>query len=190
MNSGFFNTVFDECIRCHASFIDSHSRILETVAGVLTAQLRQGRKILFFGNGGSAADAQHLAAEFVNRLILNRTALPALALTTDSSVLTSIANDFDFQHVFSRQIEAFGQEGDIAWGISTSGNSPNVVEAFRIARSKQMILIASLGGSGGLIRNMVDYPLVVPSESVQRIQEVHITFGHALCEWVERSLFA
>ncbi|MBN1878980.1 D-sedoheptulose 7-phosphate isomerase [bacterium] len=163
--------------------------MLRKVAEILVEQLRTGHKILFFGNGGSAADAQHLAAEFVNRLVLNRPALPALAITTDTSILTSIANDFDFKSIFSRQIEALGVSGDIAWGISTSGNSPNVIEGFRTAHSKGMTTIASLGNLGGVIKDMVDYPMIAPSNSTQRIQEVHILLGHALCEWVERTLF-
>ncbi len=190
MSTQFFQRVFEESIRCQTDFIATHSAHLEVVGGVLIKQLKAGHKILFFGNGGSAADAQHLAAEFVNRLVLNRPALPALALTTDTSVLTSIANDFDFKTVYSRQIEAFGAEGDIAWGLSTSGNSPNVIEGFKVARAKGMICIASLGNEGGMIKDIVDFPLIAPSRSAQRIQEVHITFGHALCEWVERTLFA
>jgi len=176
-------------MRCSQSFIASHAAVLREAAETITRQFKAGGKLLLFGNGGSAADAQHLAAEFVNRLCLNRPALPALALTTDSSVLTSISNDFDFQSVFARQIEALGAPGDIAWGISTSGNSPNVVDALRCAADRRMITIASLGNDGGVIAPIVDYALIAPSRSPQRIQEVHIILGHAVCEWVERALF-
>jgi len=190
VNHQFFIESFRESVRCQTSFIESHATILKELADVLVRQLKAGHKILFFGNGGSAADAQHLAAEYVNRLICQRPALAALALTTDSSVITSIANDFDFIQIFSRQIEAFGAKGDIAWGMSTSGNSPNVIQGFQMARTKGLICIASLGNGGGAIREIVDYPLIVPSTSAQRIQEVHITFGHAVCEYIERTLFA
>lgn len=189
MNELFFQDVFEDSMRCKRDFIASHAEILQRVADVLTRQFRAGKKLLLFGNGGSAADAQHLAAEFINRLCVNRPALPAMALTTDTSVLTSISNDFDFASIFARQIEGLGEPGDIAWGISTSGNSPNVVEGLRRATRQKMITIASLGNDGGIIAPMVDYALIAPSKSAQRIQEVHITLGHALCEWVERSLF-
>jgi D-sedoheptulose 7-phosphate isomerase len=190
VNDDLFTRIFTDCIQCQERFISHHKQILKSIAECITAQFKTGHKLLLFGNGGSAADAQHLAAEFVNRLMFNRPALPALALTTDTSVLTSIANDSDFIRVFARQIEALGSPGDVAWGISTSGNSPNVIEAFRTARHKGLICIASLGHSGGAVKDMVDYALIAPSSSAQRIQEVHITAGHAVCEWVENAVFS
>jgi len=189
MSQEFFQKVFAENMRCNTEFIASHSALLEKVSLLLTARFKAGSKLLLFGNGGSAADAQHLAAEFINRLVLNRQALPAVALTTDSSVITSISNDFDFDSIFSRQIEALGLKGDVAWGISTSGNSQNIVTGIKMAKSLGMITIASLGNNGGKISALADYSLIVPSVSAQRIQEVHITLGHAICEQVELSLF-
>lgn len=189
MTEAFFRSVFDESVRCKEAFIASHSHLLVAVADCLVQAFRAGNKLLLFGNGGSAADAQHLAAEFVNRLTMNRAALPAVALTTDTSVLTSIANDFEFATIYSRQIAALGRPGDIAWGFSTSGHSANVIEGFREAKRVGMTSVASLGNAGGRIGPMVDHALIVPSRSAQRIQEVHITLGHAVCEWVEKALF-
>jgi len=185
----FFEEVFSDSIRCHTEFITAHVSALEEVAQQITSCFQAGGKLLLFGNGGSAADAQHLAAEFVNRLVLNRPALPAIALTTDSSIITSISNDFDYNSIFARQIEALGKPGDIAWGMSTSGNSQNVIAGIKMATTRKMITIASLGNKGGKIAGIVDFPLIVPSISAQRIQEVHITMGHALCHWVEQTLF-
>jgi D-sedoheptulose 7-phosphate isomerase len=144
---------------------------------------------LLFGNGGSAADAQHIAAELVNRFLLERPALPAIALTTDSSVLTSISNDRDYAEVFSRQVEALGRRGDVAIGISTSGKSASVVRGTEAASSLQMCTMAFTGGDGGKLASLVDYAFVVPSLSTPRIQEVHATLGHVLCQLVEAELF-
>jgi D-sedoheptulose 7-phosphate isomerase len=152
------------------------------------AAVGQGRKLLFFGNGGSAADAQHLATELTVRFKNNRKALPALALTTDTSALTAIGNDFGFEHLFSRQIEAIGREGDIAIGISTSGKSPNIVKAFQQARAQGLITIGLTGGSGGSLPGNVDLLLRVPSFTVARIQEMHITLGQMFCGALELHL--
>ena len=148
-----------------------------------------GNKIFFFGNGGSAADAQHLAAEFVNRYVMERPPLPAMALTTDTSILTSISNDIAFEEIFSKQLRALGKEGDVAIGISTSGSSPNIIKAFEVGKEMGMKRIAFTGNNGGAISKMADYSLIVPSTSTPRIQEVHILVGHILCEMVEHSLF-
>ncbi len=148
-----------------------------------------GNKIFFFGNGGSAADAQHMAAEFVNRYIMNRPPLPAIALTTDTSILTSISNDFAFSEIFSKQLRALGKERDVAIGITTTGNSPNMIKAFEVAKEMGMKTVAFTGNDGGVVGKMVDFPLVVPSTSTPRIQEAHILIGHILCEMVEHSLF-
>jgi D-sedoheptulose 7-phosphate isomerase len=157
-------------------------------ARMLSACLSGGHKVLLFGNGGSAADAQHIAAEFVNRFKIERPPLAAIALTTDTSVLTSIGNDDDFDEVFAKQIQALGVKNDIAWGMSTSGNSTNVLRAVAAARKKQMTTIA-MTGRGGRLAATADLALTVASDSTARIQETHITMAHILCELVERSLF-
>jgi D-sedoheptulose 7-phosphate isomerase len=150
-----------------------------------------GNKVLFCGNGGSAADCQHLATEFVIRLShdIKRPGLPALALTTDSSMLTAGANDIGYDNVFARGVEAFGQEGDVLIGISTSGKSESVNNAFRMATSKRMKTIGLLGKDGGTSKPIVTLAIVVPSNDTQRIQEGHITIGHILCSLVERELY-
>jgi D-sedoheptulose 7-phosphate isomerase len=169
-------------------FRENIDAIVEIIHAIRDS-LRRGNKILIFGNGGSAADAQHIAAEFVNRFLFERTPLPAIALTTDSSILTSIGNDADFSLIFSRQIEALGRKGDIAWGITTSGRSPNVLEGFRKAKKMGMVVLALTGNDGGEALRMADYGLNVNSISTPRIQETHITVCHIICEFVERELF-
>jgi D-sedoheptulose 7-phosphate isomerase len=143
---------------------------------------------LLFGNGGSAMDASHMAAEFVGRYRRDRHALAAIALTTDQAKLTCIANDYDFSEIFARQVSALGRPGDVAIGISTSGNSPNVLKALETARDIGMITIGWTGGSGGKLTPLVDHLFVVPSTVVARIQETHITLGHVLCELVDEAL--
>lgn len=162
---------------------------IHQAAKVIAEAVAQGRRIFFFGNGGSAADAQHLASEFVGRFVKDRRALPAMALSVDSSALTAIGNDYGFEQVFARQLEALGGPQDVAIGISTSGRSPNVIAAIRTARVMGLTTIALLGGNGGELANEVDIPLVVPSSVVARIQECHITIGHVICEFVDESLF-
>jgi D-sedoheptulose 7-phosphate isomerase len=169
-------------------FRDNVDAVAEIVR-FITETLRRGNKILIFGNGGSAADAQHIAAEFVNRFLSDRAPLPAIALTTDTSILTSISNDMGFSQIFARQIEALGSKGDIAWGITTSGTSPNVIEGFRKAKEMGMKTIAFTGKDGGEALRMTDYALNVHSSRTPRIQEVHITVGHIICELVESELF-
>ena len=159
------------------------------VVDIITQALNEGNKILLFGNGGSAADAQHLAAEFVNRFLIERPPLPAIALSTDTSVITSIANDYDFSEIFSKQIRAIGREGDVAWGISTSGSSPNVLKAFQVAAKVGMTTIAFTGRDGGKIAGTADICLNVSANSTPRIQEAHITAGHVICEMVDYRLF-
>ncbi|MDH7499181.1 MAG: D-sedoheptulose 7-phosphate isomerase [candidate division NC10 bacterium] len=159
-------------------------------AADLTLQtLRRGNQLLLCGNGGSAADAQHLAAEFVNRFLYDRPALPAIALTTDTSILTAIGNDLDFSQIFARQVEALGKAGDLLYAISTSGNSPNVIRAVETARKRGIETVAFTGGDGGRLAPLCDHALIVPSRSTPRIQEVHITLGHIICQIVERELF-
>ncbi|MBN1484699.1 MAG: SIS domain-containing protein [Chloroflexia bacterium] len=151
--------------------------------------LRRGNKILLCGNGGSAADAQHLAAELVNRLLLERPALPAIALTTDTSILTSTANDRDFGQVFARQVQALGRAGDMLFLLSTSGRSPNLLRAVEAARERDLEVLALLGGDGGPLLSLCDLALVVPAVLSPRVQEVHILVGHVLCQVVEEALF-
>ncbi|MFZ2089693.1 MAG: D-sedoheptulose 7-phosphate isomerase, partial [Desulfobaccales bacterium] len=151
--------------------------------------LTGGGKILLFGNGGSAADAQHIAAEFVNRFKIERPPLAALALTTDTSILTSIANDYDFIEVFAKQVRALGRPGDAAVGLSTSGNSGNVVRALEAAREMGLNTLALSGGKGGPVAAAAEMAIVVPSANTPRVQEVHITIGHVLCDLVDFLLF-
>ncbi|MFQ5649799.1 MAG: D-sedoheptulose 7-phosphate isomerase [bacterium] len=166
---------------------DGMSRIHEITLIVRTA-LENGHKLLLFGNGGSAADSQHIAAEFVSKFNMERNALPAIALTTDTSILTAIANDYDFKFVFARQIEALGQPGDVALGISTSGNSPNVIKGVETAKEKGLTTVGFTGQNGGKLKHAVDYCFRVPSDSTPRIQEVHITVAHAICGVIEKEL--
>lgn len=149
------------------------------------SSLNRGGKILLFGNGGSAADAQHIAAEFVNKLDKRRKAIPAIALTTDTSIITSVANDSSFHQIFSRQIEALGKEGDLAIGISTSGRSKNVLNGLKAASRKGIKTAALLGKDGGDIKNLASLSLIVKSSNTQRIQEIHVIIGHLLCSLVE-----
>jgi D-sedoheptulose 7-phosphate isomerase len=150
--------------------------------------IRQGGKLLFFGNGGSASDAQHLAAECVIRYHQDRPAIAAIALTTDTSALTAGSNDLGFEQIFARQVEALGRPGDVAIGISTSGRSPNVLNGLREARSRQLRTIALTGGSGGEMRAVCDISIIVPSSITARIQEMHIFVGHLLCKALEQRL--
>jgi D-sedoheptulose 7-phosphate isomerase len=163
-------------------------RIAETV-DLLAGAFRAGNKLLVMGNGGSAADAQHLAAEIVGRFKMERRALPAIALTTDSSILTAIGNDYGFDAVFTRQIEALAVPGDVVIGISTSGTSRNVTTALELARTRGCRTVGLLGRDGGTIAGLVDLPLVVPSCETPRIQEGHITIIHIICDLLEQELF-
>jgi D-sedoheptulose 7-phosphate isomerase len=173
-----------------ALLLDStfHGLVVQ-VAMQIVKSLRAGGKVLFFGNGGSAADAQHLAAEFTGRYLKERRALPALALNANSSSLTAIGNDYGFDHVFARQLEALGKKGDVAVGISTSGNSRNVVLALVAAKKKSMYTVALTGASGGSMKNLADCTLCMPSGETPRTQECHVLTGHLICEIVEVVLF-
>ena len=159
------------------------------VSEVLVNALKQGNKALLFGNGGSAADAQHIAAELVGRFAFDRPALPALALSVNSSCVTAIGNDYGFDRVFSRQLEALARPGDVAIGISTSGNSSNVLNGMSTARKMSLHTIALTGGTGGNLRGSVDHCICVPSNETPRIQECHILIGHIIAELVEREIF-
>ena len=163
--------------------------IIARVSGLLIDAFRRGRKVILFGNGGSAADAQHIAAEFVGRFAFDRAALPALALSVNTSCITAVGNDYGFDLVFSRQIEALGHAGDVAIGISTSGNSPNVIEAVSVAKKMGLHTIALSGNSGGKLKDAVDHCICVPSNETPRIQECHILIGHIISELVEKAIF-
>jgi D-sedoheptulose 7-phosphate isomerase len=178
---------FEDSGRVQKAFLEENVDGVVKVAEIIVEAIRKGGKVLFFGNGGSAADAQHLAAEFVNRFRVDRRALPAIALTTDSSILTSIANDSSFEQLFARQVEALGKAGDVAVGISTSGTSVNVVTGMRTAAREKLVTVALTGGEGGPLRREADYCLLVPSTNTARVQEVHILTGHIICDLVEQT---
>ena len=171
-----------------ARFFADNAELVDKTARTMAVALARGGKILFCGNGGSAADAQHLAAEFVNRFELERPPLPALALTTHSSNLTAIGNDYGFDRVFAKQVQALAAPGDVVVGISTSGNSPNILAALRAARDKGCVAVGLAGRNGALVP-LCDYALLVPHERTALIQEVHITIGHLLCKLVDHYLF-
>jgi D-sedoheptulose 7-phosphate isomerase len=181
---------FDESIRVKQAFLRDNIEILTQVIDLIVAAFKNGNKLLLFGNGGSAADAQHIAAEFTNRYLLERPPLPALALTTDTSALTAIANDYDYDQVFAKQILALGKAGDVAVAISTSGNSANVLKALDVCRTIGISTIGLTGGSGGKMMGKVDHMLrVAESKNSPRIQETHILVGHVICEIVDQKLF-
>ncbi len=171
------------------SEVSKEAKTIQEMVKVIVETYRRGKKVLIFGNGGSAADAQHMAAELVGRFKLERKALPAIALTTDTSILTAIGNDYGFERVFARQIEALAEEGDCALGISTSGNSPNVLEAIEVAKERGLKTIGFTGAGGGRLAGMVDLCLKAPSKDIPRIQEVHITCIHIICQLVEETIF-
>lgn len=162
------------------------------VVNVLVEAIRKNRKIMLCGNGGSAADSQHIAAEFTIRLShdVKRPAIPAVALSTDSSILTAAGNDIGFENVFARMVEGLGVEGDVLVCISTSGNSENLIRAINLAKQKSIVTVGLLGETGGKMKSLCDYSVCVPSQNVQRIQETHITIAHILCELVERDLYS
>jgi D-sedoheptulose 7-phosphate isomerase len=178
-------------IKIKEQVIDLCSKDIEIAISEIVSCFKSGNKLLICGNGGSAADAQHLAAEFVIRLShdLDRPALPAIALTTDTSQLTAGGNDIGFEKVFARQVEAYGKPGDVLLGISTSGNSKNILRAFKLAKEKDIKTIGLLGSGGGEAKSICDTSILIPSDNVQHIQEAHLTVEHIICEWVERQLF-
>jgi len=168
--------------------IEKNVAVIADIAETISQCLKNGNKLLLFGNGGSAADSQHIAAEFVTRYVMNRRALPAIALTVDTSILTATGNDYHYDQVFSRQVEALGKAGDVAIGISTSGNSPNVLKALEEAKRLGLKTVGFTGESGGKMKDMADFCLQVPSNITARIQEAHITVFHFICGWVEKEL--
>ncbi len=182
------NTIVEESLSTQKAFFSDHAEQVAAAAGHLSECLKNGCKILLFGNGGSAADCQHIAAEFINRFQMERRPLPAIALTTDTSVITSIGNDYSFDDIFLKQLQALGSEGDTAIAISTSGNSPNVIKAAREARTRGMTVIG-FSGKGGQLKELSDTAFCVNSGTTARIQEVHILLAHILCDLIERTLF-
>jgi len=178
-----------ESLRVKAQFFQENKETIAQTAETIAHALRSGRKVLLFGNGGSAADAQHLAAELVGRFGPDRLPFRAISLSTDTSILTALANDYGYENVFARQIEALGQPGDAAVAISTSGNSPNVIAAIDVARSKGLFTVGFSGETGGKMKNRVEVLFCVPSRETPRIQETHILLGHILCELIDRQLF-
>jgi len=181
---------FEDSIAAKRSFLQDNLDTLNRVIGLLVEAFSEKRKLLLFGNGGSAADAQHIAAEFVNRFKIERPPLPAIALTTDSSALTSIANDYAYNEVFAKQVLALGSAGDVALAISTSGNAGNVLRALDACKERAITTVGLTGGPGGAMASKVDYLLSVSGTTeTARIQETHILVGHVICDMVDRALF-
>lgn len=182
----------NESVKVKRKILDDPSLLdkIKEIASVIIKAYRNRKKLILFGNGGSAADAQHIAAELVNKFKLERSALPALAFTTDTSILTSIANDYDYAGVFARQVEALVEEGDVVIGISTSGGSLNVLKGIEVAKGKGARTIGFTGKNGGKLSQIADLTLEVPSSDTPRVQEAHITILHIICFLVERELFS
>jgi len=180
----------EETARLHAELPNTQRALITKAAALMVAALRAGRKIIWFGNGGSATQSQHMAGEFVGRFQRQRRSLPSISLTENMASVTAIGNDYAFQQIFSRQLEGLAQPGDVAVGLSTSGNSPNVVEALRKAKSLKVHTIGLTGGTGGQMAALCDLCICVPSTVTARVQEVHLTIGHLLCALVEDALLA
>ncbi len=184
------SSIVADSLEVKRRFFAEHSEDVARAASTIVAALNSSGKLLVFGNGGSAADAQHIAGELVNRFLQQRRGLPAIALTTDGGVLTCIANDTGFENIFARQIEALGTKHDVCLAISTSGTSPNVLAACEQARAQGMKIVGLLGRDGGTVAGLCDVALIVPSDDTQRIQETHNLIGHILCELIETEMFS
>lgn len=192
MKDSFFSLVkksLNESAKIKIETAKILSRKIAKAAELTIETYKRGNKILLCGNGGSAADCQHIAAEFVGRFKKERRALPAIALTTDTSILTAVTNDYWYDFLFARQIEALGKEDDLLFALSTSGNSINIIRAVELAKTLKLKTIGLLGGDGGKLRRIIDLPIIVPAKSSARVQEVHITIAHIICELVEQELF-
>lgn len=187
--SQIITSAFTESIAVKQALLEREIPLIVHIAELLVQTFDAGRKVVLFGNGGSAADAQHVAAELVGRFMIERNALPAIALTTDTSILTSIGNDIAFEQIFVRQIQALVQEGDLAVGISTSGASPNILSGIAAAKQKGATTLGFTGLSGGKLKDIADICFCAPSDRTARIQEAHLTVWHAVCEAVELRLF-
>jgi D-sedoheptulose 7-phosphate isomerase len=182
--------VRDKIKSLETAFTSDYCKAIESVVHLITTSFQQGSKLLICGNGGSASDAQHIAAEFVGKFNICRQGLPAIALSTNPATLTAWTNDHEFETVFSRQVEALGKPGDILWGISTSGKSKNVIRALESAKKLGMITIGMTGNNGGVTKDLVDYPLFVEEQYTPLVQEIHVITYHRICEQVELQLFA
>lgn len=185
----YISDIFDEMREAQNRFMAEASPVLIAIATEIAQCFINGGKLMIFGNGGSASDAQHIAAEFVNRFKMERPPLPCIALTTDTSILTSIGNDYEFNDIFIKQVSALGNENDIVWGISTSGNSENVVRALREAAKGDMKIIGFTGRDGGKMKGLCDLLFQSPSEVTARIQEIHIAAAHIICQLVDEIMF-
>jgi D-sedoheptulose 7-phosphate isomerase len=181
--------IFEDSVEVKKKFVEGHVDIIIEVANIIANAFNKGKKVILFGNGGSATDASHLAAEFVNRFQKERPSLPAIAINTDMAVITAIANDYDFSEIFSRQLKSLSDEGDVVIAISTSGGSANILKAMDAAKKKKLITIAFTGLKGDKFASKAQYAFIVPSDKTPRIQETHITLGHVLCRMVEEILF-
>jgi D-sedoheptulose 7-phosphate isomerase len=181
--------IFEDSIEVKKKFLEGHIDTIIEVANVIAGAFNKGKKVILFGNGGSATDASHLAAEFINRFQKERPSLPAIALNADMAVITAIANDYDFSEIFSKQLKSLSDEGDVVIAISTSGNSANILKAMDAAKRKKLITIAFTGLKGDKFASKAQYAFIVPSDKTPRIQETHITLGHVLCRMVEEILF-
>lgn len=190
MNSRIEQTINEKIELLNKLKMNGYLDELEKAGQLMVEALKNGNKIIAAGNGGSAADAQHLAGELVGRFTMERIGLPSISLCVDPSVVTSIGNDYGYDALFARQIEALGNAGDVLIAISTSGNSKNLIKSIEVAKSKGICIIALLGKSGGSMKNMADLSLVVPSDSCPRIQEIHTMSVHILCEYIEKEMFA
>ncbi|MBI5203392.1 MAG: D-sedoheptulose 7-phosphate isomerase [Nitrospirae bacterium] len=180
---------FEESISVKEKFVKDNIDAIVEVSKVIADTFNDGKKLILFGNGGSATDASHIAAEFVNRFKKERPSLPAIALNTDMAIITAIANDYDYSDIFAKQLKAIGSEGDIVLAISTSGSAANVLKAMDVARKKKLRSIAFTGAKGEKFASKATYAFIVPSDNTPRIQETHITLGHVLCQMVEEILF-
>lgn len=181
--------IIKDSITVKRQLLSSQVKQIAKAAGTVISALKKGGKLIVFGNGGSAADSQHIAAELVGRFLKDRRPLPSIALTTNTSILTAIANDYSYGKVFSRQIEALAAKNDVVMGISTSGKAANVIEAVAVANNKGLSTIALTGGDGGDLSKIAKISIIVPSRATPRIQEAHITIGHIICQLVEEALF-
>lgn len=180
---------FEESISIKEKFVQENIDAIIEVSKAIADAFNDGKKLILFGNGGSATDASHIAAEFVNRFKKERPGLPAISLNTDMAVITSIANDYDFSEIFARQLKSLADEGDVVIAISTSGSSGNVLKAMEVAKNKKLKTIAFTGAKGEKFASKANYAFIVPSDNTPRIQETHITLGHVLCQMVEEILF-
>lgn len=185
----YVNTIIDNSIKAHNRFAKDNTEQLIIFAQTIVNCLNNGGKILICGNGGSAADAQHIAAEFVGRFVMERPSLPAIALTTDTSLLTAVSNDYSFSDVFEKQVSALANQGDILWGISTSGNSENVIKALRKASKNNVTTLGFSGRDGGQMRGICDHIIVIDEKETARIQELHILSAHIICGLVDEIMF-